>query len=458
MHTILVIDDREDIRLSIEILLNDNGFRVDQVASPTAAKSMLLETRYNLILLDMNYTLDTTSGKEGLDFLRWKSSQGHSAAVIAMTAWSNIELVVTAMQLGANDFIEKPWKNRRFLQVIQQQLVFQQLKSENSKLKQQLKQAKSERYDWRSPCMTQLVEDLSRVAEADVNVLLTGENGTGKSEIAKTIHQFSARKNEVMVSVNMGAIAESLFESEMFGHKKGAFTDAKADRIGRFELAEKGTLFLDEIANIPMNQQAKILRVIESGEYEVVGSSETQVTNIRLISATNARIDRLIDKELFREDLYYRLNTLEFNVPPLRDRQQDIIPLAEFFIATFSVKYRRMLVEMSESAKQSLATYHWPGNIREMSHLIERAVLLSRESIIRDEDLRLSAKPQNQSLPFMTLEKAEIQLIKQALDNAQGSVPQAAKLLGLTKSSLYRRMEKHQLDKPNGDKQMRSQE
>lgn len=451
MPRILIIDDRADIRLSLVMMLNDNHYQTGEADSLDAAKKQLTCGEFSLVLLDMNYQLDTTSGEEGLSFLKWMQSLEINVPVIAMTAWSNVDLAVKAMQLGATDFIEKPWKNKRLLQIIKQQLTIQQLKSQNFKLKQQVSSEPGADYHWRSDCILQLMSEIKTVAGTDVNIFLTGANGTGKSELAKYIHRHSERANESLISVNMGSISESLFESEMFGHKKGAFTDAKNNRIGRFELAEQGTLFLDEITNISMSQQVKLLRVLESGEYEVLGSSHTQKTNIRIISASNADVAKMIKQELFREDLYYRLNTIEFRVPSLNERHQDIVPLAEFFITKFAHKYHRPEYPLDDSAKQALTDYHWPGNIREMSHLIERAVLLTKNEKIGLDDLHLSSNKspvdnESPTLSLMTLEKAEIRLIKLALDKTNNHVPNAAKLLGLTKSSLYRRIEKFALD------------
>ncbi len=443
MPVILVIDDRPEIRLSLVMLLEDNGYQVIEAENPQQAKALIPTNNPSLILLDMNYAMDTTSGEEGLEFLDWLKKSELNIPAVAMTAWSNIHLVVKAMQFGAGDFIEKPWKNKRLLQIIGQQLAFQDLQVQNSKLKQQLADAPQTEYVWRSDCMLELMRQIEAVASTDVSILLTGDNGTGKSELAHYIHKCSNRQNEAFVSVNMGAISEPLFESEIFGHKKGAFTDAKSNRIGRFQLAEKGTLFLDEIVNIPLSQQVKLLRVLESGEYEILGSSQTQNTNIRIVCATNGDINKLIEKELFREDLYYRLNTLEFRVPSLAQRQQDIIPLTEFFLDKFTHKYQRGCYSLTDSARQRLLEYSWPGNIRELSHLIERAVLLAQSKNLSEDDLHLSSRKNQQELPFMTLEQAEIKLIKMALDKVEKNIPQAAKLLGLTKSSMYRRLEKH---------------
>jgi len=333
--------------------------------------------------------------------------------------------------------------------VVAQQIKVSGLKKQNQKLQQRLDNSEIEKgeFHWRSPCMHQLMQQIDSVASANVAILLTGDNGTGKSQLASYIHAQSQASSGAFIAVNMGAISESLFESEMFGHTKGAFTDAKSSRIGRFELAKHGTLFLDEIANIPLSQQAKLLRVLETGEYEVLGSSQTQFTSIRLISATNGNFKQLIEKELFREDLFYRINTIEFRVPSLKERTLDIVPLAEYFITMYCKKYATPTVELSTEATSALQDYHWPGNIRELSHLMERAVLLCRDDIlsVTDLNIRLSNHAISSSigLPMMTLENAEKQLITQALNQVDQHVPKAAKLLGLTKSSLYRRLEKY---------------
>lgn len=443
---ILVVDDRPDIRLSATFVLEDNGYSVLEAQSPYQAKELVKDKKIDLILLDMNYTLDTTSGEEGLEFLSWLAKHEANIPAVAMTAWSNVALAVKAMQLGASDFIEKPWKNQRLLQVIAHQLTLSGLKVQNQKLKQRLlesDQGQSQQdYQWQSPCMLQLMQQIKSVASTPVAILLTGDNGTGKSLLANEIHRLSGQHNGPLISVNMGAISESLFESEMFGHKKGAFTDAKSNRIGRFELANNGTLFLDEIANIPLSQQAKLLRVLESGEFEVLGSSWTQKTDVRIISASNGNFTKLIANEQFREDLFYRLNTIEFRVPSLKERQQDIVPLAEHFISTYVAKYQRQVISLSAGAKQALNQYHWPGNIRELSHLMERAVLLSQNPLLGELDLNMSSQRPPNDIPLMTLQQAERQLIKQALTRASNSIPKAAILLGLTKSSMYRRLEK----------------
>ncbi|WP_448564726.1 sigma-54-dependent transcriptional regulator [Thalassotalea ganghwensis] len=453
MAKILVIDDRPDIRLSLVVLLEAHGYQVLEADSPQVAQMQLKQEDCALILLDMNYSLDTTSGEEGIAFLTWLNKQEVNVPVIAMTAWSNVDLVIKAMKLGAKDFVEKPWRNKQLLHAIEQQLNIQRLTLQNSQLKQSDSADTPFAYQWCSQAMKALYKKIDAIADTDVCILLTGENGTGKTELARYIHQQSNRKNQGFISVNMGAISESLFESEMFGHKKGAFTDAKSHRIGRYELAENGSLFLDEIANIPMSQQAKMLRVLESGEYEVLGSSDTQRASARIISATNGNIQELIEQKLFREDLYYRLNTIEFELPPLRERKEDIIPLAEFFIDKFCKQYHKPMKSLAPSAVSSINAYGWPGNVREMSHVIERAVLLSDQQQIALPDLSIigsnkqSESLESGSLPMMTLAQAEQYLVEQALEQTEHNVAKAAQLVGLTKASMYRRLEKYGISK-----------
>jgi len=442
---ILVVDDSPEIRLSAAFILEDQGFSVLEAENHHYAQGILAENSVDLILLDMNFSLDTTSGEEGLRFLTWLSKSDFCIPVIAMTGWSNVDLAVNAMRLGACDFVEKPWNNQRLIQIINQQLKMTGLQVQNQKLKQQLESVVEQDFTWRSQSMEKLLRQIDSVAATDASILLTGDNGTGKSHLAQRVHEQSNRASNAFISVNMGAISESLFESEMFGHKKGAFTDAKENRIGRFELAKHGTLFLDEIANIPQSQQAKLLRVLESGEYEVLGSSQTQHADSRIISATNGDIAQLIGDGVFREDLYFRLNTIELRVPSLRERLQDIAPLAKHFVAQHGKKYKREELILTPSALKALEAYHWPGNVREMSHLMERAVLLAQGSCLDQEDLHLSNLKPSNSLPMMTLEKAEKILIEQALELNDNHVPKAAIMLGLTKSSMYRRLEKYDI-------------
>ena len=455
---VLLIEDNREVRLSARFILEDHGFNITELENPTQAIDYLQQQSADLILLDMNFALDTTSGEEGLRFLRWLQQQPQQIPVVAMTAWSNTQLVVQAMQLGAGDFIEKPWQNQRLVQVISQQLKLKDLQQKNQQLSSALHDSEPELV-WQSAHMQRLMQQLQAVAASDANILLTGENGTGKSQLAQFIHRHSGRKAAPLVSVNMGAIPETLFESEMFGHKKGAFTDAKEQRIGRFMLAKGGSLFLDEIANLPLPQQAKLLRVLESGHYEVLGSSVTEQSDVRLISASNGNFSQLIQNGLFRQDLYYRLNTLEFRVPALRERSDDILPLVRFFLQKHGLRYQKMALRLHHTAEKQLQSYSWPGNIRELSHLIERAVLLCQDSVITQADLSLPnacaqepiATTSLQQLPMITLEQAELQLIRQALEFCHGNKQKTADVLGITKSSLYRRLEKYGLEQYAAD-------
>lgn len=458
--TILVVEDNKEIRFSARFVLEDAGFNMVEMENPTQATAYLSQSNgsencADLILLDMNFSLDTTSGEEGLQFLRWLRQQGNKVPLVAMTAWSNIALVVQAMQLGACDFIEKPWHNQRLLQVICQQLKLAQLQRHNKQLSAAFADPDSPLLA-HSEAMQRLLKQLTEVASSDANVLLTGENGSGKTQLAQFVHTKSQRDNAAFISVNMGAIVDSLFESEMFGHKKGAFTDAKEAKIGRFALAQGGTLFLDEIATLPLNQQAKLLRVLESGQYEVVGSSVTEQADVRLISASNADFSALLASGQFRQDLYYRLNTLQFIIPPLRQRPDDIVPLCRYFLQQHGNRYQKHSLQLTAAAETTLRNYTWPGNVRELSHVIERAVLLCQTPQISSSDLalavptvsnNLSGQPLPIALEQMTLEQAELKLIHQALAQFPASKQRAAELLGITKSSLYRRLDKYGLGK-----------
>jgi DNA-binding NtrC family response regulator len=372
-NCILFVDDQADVRMSAHFLLSNHGFTVIEADSPATALNQLQQYSVDLILLDMNYSADTTSGAEGLDFLKQLNEQQITTPVVVMTAWSSVDLAVEAMQNGAKDFIEKPWDNPRLLQIVKQQLKLNLLEHQSRVLKQQQADSQSKHtIISESQVMNGLLKQLDRLAKTDATILLTGDNGTGKSSIARYIHQQSSRCEQPLVSVNMGAIVENLFESELFGHTKGAFTDAKKERLGRFEMAQGGTLFLDEIANIPLSQQAKLLRVLEGGEFEMVGSSRTKTADVRLICATNADIQALIDNGQFRADLYFRLNTLEMNVPSLNTRKDDIIPLANHFLHQHGQHYDRSGLTFSTDAIDKLKRYDWPGNVRQLSHIIER--------------------------------------------------------------------------------------
>ncbi|WP_252097582.1 sigma-54 dependent transcriptional regulator [Pseudoalteromonas sp. NBT06-2] len=442
--TILIADDDEDIRFALALLLSSQGYKTIEA---TNAKEVIIQTnRQNpdLILLDMNFSRDTTSGQEGLEVLA--QLKNNDIPVILMTAWANVALAVNGLKQGASDFVEKPWNKEKLLNSINQQLNFKKIKQEHQGYQTLLSEKQSNKNQtWvcQSDAMKQIEQLIEQIAPTDANILILGENGTGKSQLAKRIHQFSSRQDKPLISVNMAAIPDNLFESELFGHQKGAFTDAKQNRIGRFQLADQGTLFFDEIGSLPFNLQPKLLRVLETGEYEVLGSSQTQNTNSRLISATNADLSKLVNEGLFRQDLLYRLNTLVITLPPLRERLEDIQPLADTFIDQFCTKYRKSKLSLSPDTVKKLKQHSWPGNIREISHAIERAVLLSTSDEITSQALLLdNTTNQNSDIKLQPLEQAERKLIEKALSVSSGQVIEAAKLLDISRNALYRRLEK----------------
>ena len=440
--TILIADDDEDIRLALSLLLSAEGYQVLEAANPKEITLMVNQQNPDLVLLDMNFSRDTTSGREGLEQLAMLAEQ--QLPVILMTAWGSIELAVQGLQQGAADFIEKPWDKHRLLKSIKQQLQVHSLKQQNSGYKALLSGGQA---NWisESPAMRALDAMVDQVARTDANVLILGENGTGKSQLAKRLHQLSAREQGPFISVNMAAIPDNLFESELFGHQKGAFTDAKQNRSGRFELAHGGSLFLDEIGTLPLALQPKLLRVLETGEYEVLGSSKTQLADVRLISATNADLQQLVADKAFRQDLLFRLNTLVLTLPPLRERQADIAPLADHFLAQFSQRYQKAGLSLSVDAIAALKRHDWPGNVRELSHVIERAVLLSTGDCIDAGGLMIDGQAPAAApapLEVQPLEQVEQQMIQLALAQTDGQVAQAANLLGISRNALYRRLEK----------------
>lgn len=453
--TILIVDDKADVRLSLNFLLSNHDYLIIEASSLPEARERLEEARVDLILLDMNYQLDTTSGEEGLAFIKECQSKGTDAAtapIIAMTAWSTVDLAVSALQNGAVDFFAKPWDNKAVLQLVRKHLALNALESMPSKApepsEQQFKIA--EALQWHGEGMQRLQNKIQRIAKTHATVLLRGENGTGKTSIAQYIHEQSGLTGS-FVSVNVAAIPESLFESELFGHKKGAFTDAKEDRTGRFEAAEDGTLFLDEIGSLPLPLQAKLLRVLESNEYERVGDNTTKQANCRIICASNADFDALIEKGEFRSDLYFRINPIELTVPPLRERVDEIIPLAQYFLNCHSEQYEVASPKLSEEARRALCQYHWPGNVRELSHFMARGVLMSDDNELSPADFAFKAisgaDAVHNALPMITLEDAEKRLLQMAMSQTQNNVEEAALLLGISKSAIYRRLEKYKFNK-----------
>ena len=448
---ILVADDQPHILDALELLLEPEGFRMEKARSPFMVLDALKSGTFDALLIDLNYTRDTTSGQEGLDLLTQIKAHDSQMPVIVMTAWANVEVAVEAMRRGAQDFVQKPWDNARLLSILRTQIDLhhavrraQRLEAENRLLRaQNLPELIAT-----APAMQPVLATIARIGPSDANVLITGEHGTGKEVVAQMLHALSNRKSRSIVAVNTGALPEGTFESELFGHVKGAFTDARTERIGRFELADGGTLFLDEIANVPPRQQAKLLRVLETGEMERVGSSKTRRVDVRLLSATNADLHAEVEAGRFRADLLFRLNTVEIHLPPLRERREDIPPLAAHFLARYVQRYRKQVEGIDTGAIQAMLQYAWPGNVRELDHTIERAVLMARGSQIEAADLGLaSARTSGQSgssgLEEMSLESVESILIRKALSRSSGNVSQAAEALGLSRGALYRRMEKY---------------
>jgi DNA-binding NtrC family response regulator len=444
---VLAADDQEHILEALELLLRPQGYKVDKVRSPALVREALASSSYDAVLIDLNYTRDTTSGQEGLDLLSQIVSLDSTVPVIVMTAWANVELAVEAMRRGARDFVQKPWENERLLSILRTQVELHRALQRAARLEAENRLLRAEgrpEFIATAPAMQPVLETLARVGPSDANVLITGEHGTGKEIVAQTLHALSVRAARPLVAVNTGAIPDGVFESELFGHVKGAFTDARTDRIGRFELADGGTIFLDEIGNVPLRQQAKLLRVLESGEIERVGSSRSRRVNVRVLSATNTDLTAACATGQFREDLLFRLNTVEIHLPALRERREDIPTLAAHFLARYAARYRRQVQGFDSAAMQALMQYSWPGNVREMEHTIERAVLMCRTNEIQPGDLSLSSqRAPSQSLEDLSLEAVEAVLVRKALQRYQGNVSQAAEALGLSRGALYRRMEKY---------------
>jgi DNA-binding NtrC family response regulator len=445
---ILVADDQRDVLEALRLLLKGEGYVTESFSHPNALIEALRAQAADAVLMDLNYTRDTTSGEEGLDAIaRIRDFDPHTPIVV-MTAWGTIEVAVEAMRRGAQDFVEKPWDNARLLTVLRTQVALGRAlrRAENLEEQQRTLLGSTPAMIAESAIMRPVFETIERVAPTSANVLITGESGTGKGLVARLLHEHSTRSGQALVVVNIGSLAETVFESEIFGHVKGAFTDARSDRIGRFELADGGTLFLDEIANIPAAQQARLLRVLEDGEFERLGSSRTQRTDVRVLAATNADIDAEVEAGRFRRDLLYRLNTIHIHLPPLRERGDDLLLLARHFLARHARGHRRDIGGFSDAAIAALRRYSWPGNVRELNHVIERAVLLCAGSTLEPADLRLpSSGAGSPERGAQTLDEAERELIAATLGRHQGNALAAAEELGLSRSAMYRRMEKYGL-------------
>jgi DNA-binding NtrC family response regulator len=445
---ILVADDQADVREALRLLLKGEGYAIETVASPAAVVSAVQSADFDVVLLDLNYARDTTTGREGLELVSQLQALDSTLPTIVMTAWGSVDKAVEAMRRGARDFIEKPWDNARLLATLRTQVELcralrrsQRLEGENRLLRRD----GTPELIAESPAMRPVLQLMQRVAPSDANVLITGEHGTGKEVVAQWLHATSSRAGKPLVAVNLGGLSEGLFESEMFGHVKGAFTDARTDRIGRFELAEGGTLLLDEVGTVPLRQQAKLLRVLETGELERVGASRSRKIDVRILSATNADLQEEVTAGRFREDLLFRLNTIEIKLPPLRERREDIRLLAEHFLRRYASRYRKAVAGFEPDAVEALETHAWPGNVRELDHALERAVLLAQGGLIRSGELGLRGSSGLPRLEDLPLEEVERLLIRKALERHGGNVSQAAKALGLSRSALYRRLQQHGL-------------
>jgi DNA-binding NtrC family response regulator len=446
---ILIADDQLDVLEALRLLLKGEGFQIETATSPAGVLSIAKEQDLDVVLMDLNYARDTTSGREGLELLQQIQALDGTLPVVVMTAWGSVESAVEAMRRGARDYVEKPWDNARLVAVINGQVELGRALRQSQRLEQENRRLRSDGLPHmiaESRAMQPALRMMERVGPSEATVLITGEHGTGKDVVARWLHASSPRAPKPLVTVNAGAIAEGVFESELFGHVKGAFTDARADRVGAFELADGGTLFLDEIGTMPEQQQAKLLRVLQTGEFQRVGSSKTRRVNVRVLSATNIDIRQAVAEGRFREDLLFRLNTVEVHLPALRERREDIPPLAMYFLRRQAAQYRKNLQGFDPDAMQTLLSYPWPGNIRELEHTIERAVLLASGPTIVPEDLTLQSRvPASVALEEMSLEDAERLLIKKALSRFNGNVSHAAEALGLSRSALYRRLERYGL-------------
>jgi DNA-binding NtrC family response regulator len=449
---VLVADDQPHILEAVELLLEPQGIAVDCVRSPELLIEAIGQTDYDVLLIDLNYARDTTSGQEGLDLLARIQEIDPRIPVIVMTAWGNVGLAVESMKRGARDFVQKPWENERLVSLIRVHAELHQALKRTRQLELENRLLRAEgmpEFVAEAPAMRPVLELIAQVGPSDANVLITGEHGTGKEIVARLLHAASPRARMPLVAVNAGGLPEGTFESEIFGHVKGAFTDARADRVGRFELANGGTLFLDEIANVPIRQQAKLLRVLETGELERVGSSQTRRVDVRILSATNAQLHEEAKAGNFREDLLFRINTVEIHLPALRDRREDIPLLAAHFLNRNRARYRKQVSGFSPAAMQQLMQYSWPGNVRELEHTVERAVLLCRGDQIEPANLAIAGARPAASFESisenMSIDEVESLLIKKVLRRCDGNISQAAEALGLSRSALYRRIEKYGL-------------
>ena len=452
---ILVVDDDGDVLLAARMLLKQHGYQVRTEEDPHRIPSRLREESFDVVLLDMNFTRDASSGREGFYWLEEILNIAPRAVVVLITAYGDVEMAVRAIKAGATDFVLKPWQNEKLLATLASALSLSQSRRETYRLRSRQQQLSADMDQpfaeiiGRSAAMQEVFRTVEKIAPTDASVFILGENGSGKELIARQIHRRSLRADEVFISVDMGAISETLFESELFGHVKGAFTDAKSDRAGRFEIASGGTLFLDEIGNLSLPLQVKLLAVLQNREVIRLGSNRPIPIDVRLICATNTPIREVVARQQFRQDLLYRINTVEIDLPPLRERPDDIPLLVDHFLDIYARKYKKSTQRISKAALDKLRAYFWPGNVRELQHAVERALIMGEESTLRPEDfLLLAHEPGSEEgviFEDYNLEEVERQVIDLALRKHQGNVSQAAKELGLTRTSLYRRMEKYGL-------------
>lgn len=451
---VLAIDDNEDILFALKLLLKQHVETITTMHNPSDIPAELEKEDYDVILLDMNFTKDAISGQEGFDWLAKIMEIDPDAVVVFITAYGDAEKAVKAIKSGATDFVLKPWQNEKLLATISSSVKLKRSRKEAKGLKSRQQEIAAvydqpfHEFIGHSPEMQEVFKTIKKVAATDANVLVLGENGTGKELVARALHRNSARKDEVFISVDLGSIAETLFESELFGHEKGAFTDASKTKQGRFEVADKGTLFLDEIGNLSPTLQTKLLTAIERREVVRVGSNKPIQVDVRLICATNVNILDMVAESKFRQDLLYRINTVEIHLPPLRERGGDIPLLTEHFLKIYSKKYKKNIRNISTGATKKLAQYQWPGNVRELQHAIERAIIMSDSSTLEEEDFFLQSPAQKVGeleLDTYNLDDVEKTIINKVLKQYQGNITQAATELGLTRTSLYRRMEKYDL-------------
>lgn len=451
--SILIIDDDRDILETAKMFLKQEVERVIIEENPSRIHDHLAKQDFDVILLDMNFSKGINDGEEGFYWLQQILEVDPQAVVILITAYGEVDLAVKAMKLGATDFILKPWKNQKLLGTIRSAIQLRQSRKDLERAKLTQEKLSSDLdvgftdFVGTSPAITRVRELIDRVAHTEADVLILGENGTGKELVARAIHRQSLRKDKVFISVDLGGITETLFESELFGHVKGAFTDAKQDKPGRFEIASGGTLFLDEIGNLSLPLQAKLLTVLQQRKIQRVGSNKEIPVDFRLICATNMPLYDMIVEKKFRQDLLYRINTVEIRVPPLRERAEDIELLANHFLNQYTKKYKRQPIKIDKTIFTKLKKYHWPGNIRELQHAIERAVILSEEKVIRSADLLIAHTPikERESNQQLTMDEMEKRFILQSLDENEGNVSQTAKALGMTRPALYRRMKKYNI-------------